>query len=237
MTDPKCLSFEIGFLGPYKILKRRTSSKLAKIAKQRRVASGEKLLNEKPPDTTCFIIHSGIAKIIASHADGENQLVGLKFPSEFVGYPFSTSPLLYAEAATDMEICSFQRSAFECLMEKNPDLEHAILQCTLHELEAAQDWIHMISRKTAEERIASLLLLMVRKMRPNVISKKLQQKFIKIEMPINRAEVSECLGLRLETVSRQMTEFKSDGILATGPHRSIHVLKLRELENRAHISL
>jgi hypothetical protein len=46
-------------------------------------------------------------------------------------------------------------------------------------------------------------------------------------------EMAECLGLRLETVCRQITQLKSRGVISTMGRRAFDVLDMHELKQCA----
>ena len=68
-----------------------------------------------------------------------------------------------AEAATDVEICTFPNAAFERLVGEYPGLQQRLFQHTLDELDAARDWMLLLGRKTAEEKVASFLYMLARR--------------------------------------------------------------------------
>jgi CRP/FNR family transcriptional regulator len=209
-----------------------TANELARIGYRRRIPAGQVLHGGTNSPKTFSIIVEGVVKLVNVQADGANQIVGLQFPSEFVGRPYADGAPVLAEAATDLDVCAFSGSAFETLMESHPDLELSILKRTLDDLDAARQWMFMIARKTAEERVASLLVLIANKLRAadECVDPPADLEFA---LPLSRTEIAECLGLRLETVSRQFASLKAEGLIATGRRRGIKVCDLSELTARA----
>jgi CRP/FNR family transcriptional regulator, anaerobic regulatory protein len=118
-------------------------------------------------------------------------------------------------------------------MQTHPDLELTIFKRTLDDLDAARQWMFMIARKTAEERVASLLVLIARKLTGDTADDAAPVADLEFALPLSRTEIAECLGLRLETVSRQFAALKAEGVIATGRRRSIKVCDLASLAARA----
>jgi CRP/FNR family transcriptional regulator len=199
---------------------------------RRRIPAGQILYGGLNASKTFSIVVDGVVKLVNVQPDGGNQIVGLQFPSDFVGRPFGEATPMLAEAATDLEVCAFSGSAFEALMQTHPDLERCIFKRTVDDLDAARQWMYMIARKTAEERVASLLMLMARKLKGAVDDGVLANE-VEFNLPLSRTEIAECLGLRLETVSRQFATLKAEGIIATGRRRGLKVCNLAELSRRA----
>ena len=48
------------------------------------------------------------------------------------------------------------------MLEHTPHLSHRLLEMTLDELDAARNWMLLLGRKTARERLASFLELLAR---------------------------------------------------------------------------
>lgn len=210
-----------------------TANELGRIVHRRRMPAGQIVYAGTQRAKSFAIIVSGVVKLINVKPDGRNQIVGLQFASEFVGRPYSETTSLIAEAATDLDVCSFSGRTFESLMDTHPDLEKAILHRTLDDLDAAREWMFMIARKTAEERVASLLLLIARKMTDGHEPSPAPGEAIEIDLPLSRTEIAECLGLRLETVSRQIAQLKAQNVIATGRRRALKINDMGELTRRS----
>lgn len=217
----------------------RAATDLSRSVHRRRVPAGQTVYGGSQRARTYAIIVSGVVKLTYTKPDGRNQIVGLQFPSQFVGRPFSETSTLTAEAATDLDLCCFQGNLFETILKDHPELEHALLQRTLDDLDTARDWMFMIGRKTAEERVASLLLMMARRLVEGEValsdgaSSGAAPEDIEFDLPLSRTEIAECLGLRLETVSRQFAQLKAQGVIATGRRRALHVTSLPALRRLA----
>jgi CRP/FNR family transcriptional regulator len=101
---------------------------------------------------------TGVLKLSVSTADGREQIVGVVFPSDFIGRPFGKESPYGITALTEAEVCIFTRSAFDSFAKDHPNLQHKLLQRTLDELDRARQWMMLLGRKTASERIATLLI-------------------------------------------------------------------------------
>src|SRR3546814_8942996 len=93
-------------------------------------------------------------------ADGREQIVGVVFPSDFIGRPFGKESPYSVTAMTDGEVCIFNRKSFDEFASAHPDLQHKLLRRTLDELDRARHWMMLLGRKSAEEKVASFLLEM-----------------------------------------------------------------------------
>ncbi len=170
----------------------------------------------------------GVVKLTKTLSDGRTQMVGLLFPGDFVGHPMRPRAEFDATAATDVTLCSFQRRPFEALLKEKPQLERRLLEMTLNELDAARDWLLLLGRKTAREKLSSFLLMLGRRAAGNGTDGSAS-----IDLPLTRAEIAEYLGLTIETVSRQMTRLRGDGVIVFDSTRSIRLPDLDRLLDEA----
>lgn len=198
------------------------------VSYRKNVPQGGVILREGDPVTWCGVIVSGVVKLVKTSPDGRQQIVGLQFKDEFLGQPFEQSWRLSAEAATDIDICCFSQGAFDGLRGRNPEFEGALLKDAMVSLDAARDWMFVLGRKTAEEKLASFLVFIADRLGPNKKDANDTAAFDG-ELPLSRTEISQFLGLRIETVSRQFKKLKSLGLVDTRGNRAIKILNLGRL--------
>ena len=163
---------------------------------------------------------TGIATVTQTMEDGRTQMVGLLLPSDFVGRPGRERAAYNVTATTDLTMCCFRRKPFEELMQKTPHVGQRLLEMTLDELDAAREWMLLLGRKTAREKIASLLAIVAR--RDAALNLRPHNATLTIDLPLTREAMADYLGLTLETVSRQMSALKRDGVIELEGKR--HVL-------------
>ena len=105
----------------------------------------------------------GVVALSKTLVDGRRQTVGLMFPSDFVGRPMRPVAPYDAVAVTQVKLCLFTRARFERILKETPALEKRLLEMTLDELDAARDWMLLLGRKTAQEKIATFLTILARR--------------------------------------------------------------------------
>lgn len=164
---------------------------------------------------------SGVATLTQVMEDGRTQTVGLLFPSDFVGRPGRERAPYNVIATTDLLMCCFRKKPFEELMIRTPRISQRLLEMTLDELDAAREWMLLLGRKTAREKIASLIAIVAR--RDATLNMRAPQGRMTIDMPLTREAMADYLGLTLETVSRQISALKRDGLIELEGKRHIIV--------------
>ena len=154
---------------------------------------------------------SGIATLTQTMEDGRRQMVGLLLPSDFVGRPGRSTAAYDVTATTDLVMCCFRKKPFEELILSTPHISQRLLEMTLDELDAAREWMLLLGRKTAREKIASLLAIIARR---DVSLNPRAKGPIVFDLPLTREEMADYLGLTLETVSRQVSALRRDGVIS-----------------------
>ena len=170
---------------------------------------------------------SGIATLTQTMEDGRRQMVGLLLPSDFVGRPGRGHAAYDVTATTDLVMCCFRKKPFEEMMISTPHIGQRLLEMTLDELDAAREWMLLLGRKTAREKIASLLAILAR--RDTGLKAKAAKGPISFDLPLTREEMADYLGLTLETVSRQISALKREGVIELEGKRHVKVADIDRL--------
>lgn len=193
-------------------------SRLEGIKSYRSFKAGEVIFWRHDQMNFVASVVAGVASLNKTLEDGRTQTVGLMFPSDFVGRPGRGQIDFDVKAATDLTLCCFERKNFEKLVSEMPHLAQRLMEIVLDELDAARDWMMLLGRKTAMEKTASFLEILLRRSSLSHIGANPV-----ILLPLTREEISNYLGLTLETVSRQLGKLKKDGIIEVVNRREIIV--------------
>ena len=170
---------------------------------------------------------SGMAGLTQQLEDGRTQMVGLLLPSDFLGRPGREMASYTVTATSDILLCCFRRKPFEQLLAGTPRIATRLLEMTLDELDAARDWLLLLGRKSAREKIASLLVILAR--REAALITRRPEGRIAVELPLTREAMADYLGLTLETVSRQVSALRRDGVIELEGKRRIIIPSFRDL--------
>lgn len=210
-----CLARHKGLCGALDV---QQLQRLSAAARKRHVEPGMELLAEQEPASTFANILSGVVKLTKMLPDGRRQIVGLQFAPDFLGRPFAPDSAVGAQAVTVVELCTFPRSVIEQMITESPDLDRKLLAQALAELDEARDLILALGRKTAQEKLASFLLLLASHVHgaKNCMGSPPHgaHQPMTLDLPLTRGEIADFLGLTIETVSRQLTKLKGLGIIA-----------------------
>ena len=151
---------------------------------------------------------TGTATLEQMLEDGRKQTVGLLLPSDFIGRPGRDAAPYDVTAVTDVTLCCFQKPRFEELLRTTPHVSQRLLEMALDELDAARDWMLLLGRKTAREKIASFLVMIDKRTSVGQPGNSRE-----ITLPLTREAMSDYLGLTIETVSRQFSALRKEGLI------------------------
>jgi CRP/FNR family transcriptional regulator, anaerobic regulatory protein len=194
------------------------------IGRRRHLAAGESLIWEGDDSVLVANVVEGVLKLSTGTADGREQIVGVVYPSDFIGRPFGGTTDHSVTALTDANVCLFSRKDFDAFARAHPQLEHKLLERTLGELDRTRRWMLLLGRKSAPEKVASFLLEMTERL----IEPNCQVNFAlpnrKLVLPFSRQQIADVLGLTIETVSRQLTRLKSAGVINLPSRREVTII-------------
>ncbi len=194
----------------------------------RRLPAGATLVEEGEIPSHFSSIVSGSATVTKTLKDGRRQYVGILLPSDYIGRPGRHASLYEVRTLAETLLCQFERGAFERLLDEVPRLAPRLIEMTFDELDAARELAVVLGRKTARERVASLLVSLARR------SAKLRRPLseadapLTLHLPLSRGQIADHLGLTIETASRQMAALKKDGVIG-GTTRDIAIPNFRRL--------
>ncbi len=198
------------------------------IGRRRQLEAGEQLMWEGDEAVLVANVIDGVLKLASHSADGGEQILGLAYPSDFLGRPFGETAPYGVEALTEAQICVFERKDFDRFARDHPRLEHKLLERTLTELDRSRRWMMLLGRMNAGQKVASFLLELTDRLGKAGAG---GESFV--TLPLSRQQMADVLGLTIETVSRQLSRLRSAGLIDTPSRREIVLRDRRELEELA----
>jgi CRP/FNR family transcriptional regulator len=196
---------------------------LNRLGRRQTIAAGQTLQWQGDESRVVGNVIDGVLKLSAATADGRDQTLGMMFAGDFIGRPYGATSAHSIVALTEARVCTFARSVFEDFARDHPGLEHRLLERTLADLDRTRRWMTLLGRKSATERLAAFLLDMADRLcgdHPPGLP-------LRLDLPCGRQEVAELLGLTIETVSRQITRLRDEGVIET-PERRVIVVRDRQ---------
>lgn len=199
---------------------------LENIKTYRSFSAGEAIFWRGEPLNFVASVVTGVAALSKTLEDGRTQMVGLLLPSDFMGRPGRTKIEFDVTATTDVTLCCFERKPFEALLHDTPHLTQRLMELALDELDAARNWMLLLGRKTAREKIATFIEMLAQR----VEHEEMHEALI-LPLSMTRDQIANYLGLTLETVSRQFNALKKDGIIEFSDRKFISVIDIEALHD------
>ncbi len=180
------------------------------------VEPGKILFFETDPADHVFEVVKGVVRLYKLMPDGRRAITGFIFAGEILGVSIKDRYLYSAEAVTPVKLSRYPRAQLHAALARSPGLSREVLAMACDELQAAQDQVLLLARKSAGERIASFLLSVARRLAAD------GEPVREIELPMSRLDIADYLGLTIETVSRALAKLKACGLIALPtPHKVV----------------
>lgn len=153
-----------------------------------------------------YVVEAGWVKLYRTLVDGQRQIVGFANRGSILGLESDVEHANGCEAITDVKVrvVPIARVTEICL--RDGALADQLLRQVGRQLGAAQAQLAAVGAQSAEQKVANFLLTI-----SDLCDAQPDGSF---DLPMRRGDMAEFLGLRLETVSRKMTEFQRRGWIA-----------------------
>lgn len=184
------------------------TERLLSQAKLHDVAVGEILIERGVQSESVGYVLDGTLAMVQVLEDGKKHIVGLLVPTDIFGRLFDGTANYRIEALSAARILCFPRAFFEQVLRDNPGAERLFLVHLLDEVDAAREWLLLMSGRKAVNRLASFLSILQRRSK----SKSIGGQTV-IHVPLSRKDLAHYLGARPETLSRAFHELEGKGIL------------------------
>lgn len=183
---------------------------------------GEEIYGDGECADMVYRIISGSVRCFNIRYDGRRQIEYFYFPGDILGLEARTVHHSSAEAICDKtSIVAIWRSTLEEIIATDVRASQYVLRLVGQEWQNSRYHALLLGRKHAAERMAGFLLEMVR----------LQAAISTVTLPMCRSDIADYLGLTIETVSRTLTQFERDGIIAMPSSRLIRLLNMDVLRS------
>lgn len=199
-------------------LDERERKELATLGHHRRLGRGESLWVAGDENALNATLITGVLKVSTFDEDGTEHILSLIHPAGFAGELFAPTAHHDIVALTDSELCVFPRHQYEKALERFPRLARALLRRSSSDLIETRSLLAAVTGRTAAQRLAGFLLALARAANPH------EGRAAKMfDLVLTRGEIASLLGIRIETVSRELTKLEKDGIVRRDGARGIRI--------------
>jgi CRP-like cAMP-binding protein len=177
---------------------------------------------EKPQGIFC--IASGKVKISKINKEGKEQIVRILKAGDNIGYHAILMGENYTDssiAIEDTQICFVPRQDFMNLFVNNSSINRDVLTSLSNDLNGAEELIRQMAFKSVRERMAEAFLILKKAYNHTDNSE--------LHITISRGDLASLVGTAKETVTRYISEFKEDNIIAL-EGKDIHIKDWEKLK-------
>lgn len=179
------------------------------VARRQHLKRHERLYQRGMPLTHLFIVRSGQVKAERPMPDGRPQVLGFYLPGQLLGLEALAARAYHCDAVAlcDSIVCAISYPMLVGLIQQRTALLlrfHALFGA---ELARQQSGMLLLGNARAPQRLAAFLLDLATSHHapaPPAAS---------FELRMSRDDIASHLGLALESVSRQLTQFRAAGLL------------------------
>ncbi len=195
-------------------------------SQKRPVQRGEYLFRSGEGFRSLYAVRTGFFKTQVQHRDGREQVTGFQMPGEIIGLDAISAECHTSDAVAleSGEICEIPYDRLEALSREMPILQRYLHKLMSREIVRKHALMMLLGSMRAEERMAAFLLNLSQRFDA------LGQSPTALYLRMTRQEIGNYLGLKLETVSRTLSQFQEHGMLSVRL-REIEIMDMLRLRN------
>lgn len=185
------------------------------------------LFHQGDPASHLYLVIDGRVKLTQVGADGQEVIVRHIGPGEILGGIALVEGAAYpvtGEVLEPVRLLAWPRQPLLRLAEQHPRLAlltTGIIAGRMHEI---QERFRELATQRVAQRIARALLRLVRQ------AGRRTDRGVEIDLPLSRQDLAELTGTTLYTVSRTLSSWESEGVVAVGRERVVVVRPHRLVE-------
>jgi CRP/FNR family transcriptional regulator len=186
-------------------LERASAGRLTAATSRQQKSPGEIVFVEGDVADNIYEVVQGIVRLYKMLPDGRRQITGFLTAGDMLGLAPEGTYVYTADALTEVTLCRYSRAVVERLIDEVPGFARRLLSVASHELQAAQNQMLLLGRKSACEKVASFLLSLAGRSGSHCAE---------VTIPMTRNDMADYLGLTVETVCRTLTRMRQEDIIA-----------------------
>jgi CRP-like cAMP-binding protein len=171
----------------------------------------EVLIREGQTNARLFTLLSGWAFRFKTLSDGRRQILSFLLPGDFIGVQqkMADAAAHGVTSLTDAVFCVFQRDALLTLHRQSPSMGFNVTWLTAHEESLVDDNLLSVGRRSAQERIATLLIQLYKRMAAIQTGNTDEDG---VPFPLTQQHIADSLGLSLVHTNKTLRKLEQLGL-------------------------
>lgn len=156
-----------------------------------------------------YAIRTGSFKTFTLTEQGEQQITGFHLPGDIVGFDALSKQQhpSYAEALETAMVCEIPLPNLETLLDQLPRLRQQMMRLMSEDIQADQQMMLLLNRKTAEQKLATFLSQLAQRYASRGFSGS------EFRLTMTRSDIGNYLGLTVETISRLLSKLDKEQLI------------------------
>jgi CRP/FNR family transcriptional regulator, anaerobic regulatory protein len=179
------------------------------IQRKRPLHKGDMLFEAGNTQKSLFAIRTGSFKTFTLTDQGEQQITGFHLPGDIVGFDGLHNQLhpSYAEALETAMVCEIPMPNLDMLLDQLPRLRQQMMRLMSQDIQADQQMMLLLNRKTAEQKLATFLSQLAQRFASRGFSA------TEFRLTMTRSDIGNYLGLTVETISRLLSKLDKEELI------------------------
>ena len=175
------------------------------------VPADRTVIHEGQSDAPLYTLFSGWAFRFKTLSDGRRQILNFLLPGDFIGVQqkMGDASAHGVQTLTDAMLCVFRRDAVWELHRSAPTLGFGVTWLTAHEESLVDDTLLSVGRRSAEERIATLLVVLYKRVAALLPEGDGQAG---VPFPLTQQHIADGLGLSLVHTNKTLRKLERRGL-------------------------
>jgi CRP-like cAMP-binding protein len=174
--------------------------------------AGMPIIHEGQADAPLYTLFAGWAFRFKTLSDGRRQILNFLLPGDFIGVQQKMGDVIAhgVQSLTEVALCGFRRDALWALHRAAPSLGFAVTWLTAHEESLVDDTLLSVGRRNAEERIATLLIVLYK--RVAALLPDADAGADGVPFPLTQQHIADGLGLSLVHTNKTLRKLEARGL-------------------------
>lgn len=165
---------------------------------------------------TLYRVEFGAVRIYRLMSDGRRQVVAFHIAGETFGFEGAKVHSFFAECIVSTGLTTVD-------VDGDGRYSASLMELALKEMVRAQEHLLVVGKQCALEKLAVFLVDLAKR----------QGDSDRIDIPMTRTDIGDYLGMTIETVSRNLSKLKAEGVVRLNSSRSIEIVKPDRLQRLA----
>ncbi|WP_240223872.1 fumarate/nitrate reduction transcriptional regulator Fnr [Rheinheimera hassiensis] len=179
------------------------------IQRKKPMHKGDMLFEAGQAQKCLYAIRTGSFKTFTLTDQGEQQITGFHLPGDIVGFDALSKQMhpSYAETLETAMVCEIPLPNLETLLDQLPRLRQQIMRLMSEDIQADQQMMLLLNRKTAEQKLATFLSQLGQRYASRGFSAD------EFRLTMTRSDIGNYLGLTVETISRLLSKLDKEQLI------------------------